>query len=117
MVLLIWVALVNLMLILAWAQKRFRLHPETARKSLHVAMGLTAVSFPWIFTDVQPVITVVSGSALIMLLVRSVRAFEDNIGKVIGSVARRSLGEFYFAAGIGITFILAYSRPAYYFCI
>jgi len=72
---------------------------ELARKFVHVAMGLTCLSFPWVFDDAWPVF-VIGGVALVgLMLIRRTAA-----GACLHGVERRSLGEVYFTLGIAILF-------------
>jgi phytol kinase len=50
-------------------------------------------------------------TAIVLLIVRVVPAMRDSIGKVLGSVDRFSLGEFYYALAVAILAPLAWSRP------
>ena len=87
-------------------------HPELVRKLLHVGMGLTAASFPWLFADVWPVLVLGAVSLLAMASLRLVKGLREGLGGVLGSVARRSLGEFYFVVGVAVLFLLTRGEPA-----
>ena len=87
-------------------------HPELVRKLMHVGMGLTAVSFPWAFADVWPVVVLGVVSLTAMTCLRLVRGLKQGIGDVLGAVARRSLGEFYFIVGVAVLFLLTHGEPA-----
>ena len=52
--LLIGLMLAGLMLGLRTLQHRFDLHPEVARKLMHVAMGLVTLTLPWLFHSHWP---------------------------------------------------------------
>ena len=49
--------LVALLAILASGARRLSWPGEITRKTAHVLMGLTTVSFPWIFDEIWPVNT------------------------------------------------------------
>ena len=40
-----------------------QLQPEVLRKGLHISMGLTTLSFPWLFEHPWPVVLVAAGAA------------------------------------------------------
>jgi phytol kinase len=86
-------------------------HPELVRKLLHVGMGLTAASFRWLFADVWPVLALGVVSLAAMACLRLMKGLKDRLGSVLASVARRSLGEFYFIAGVAVLFLLTRSEP------
>jgi phytol kinase len=86
-------------------------HPELVRKLLHVGMGLTAVSFPWLFADVWPVLTLGVVSLVAMAALRLVEGLKEGLGDVLGAVARSSLGEFYFVISIAVLFVLTHGTP------
>ncbi|NBC11206.1 MAG: hypothetical protein GVY24_05640 [Planctomycetes bacterium] len=84
-----------------------RWHPELLRKVLHVAMGLTVLSFPWLFDQDWPVL-LLSGLATVGLIVlRMAPALKSSVGSVINGVARKSLGEIYYPIAVGALWLLA----------
>ena len=77
---------------------------ELARKFVHVGMGLTCLSFPWLFSETWPVL-VLGGVCLAGLLaVKLVPAAREKVGGCLHNVERQSLGEVYFAVGIALLF-------------
>jgi phytol kinase len=82
-------------------------HPEIVRKLMHVGMGLATLSFPWLFKDVWPVLLLVGLSMVALATVRCVSALKSGFGSVLGGVARKSLGEFYFILSVACLFWLA----------
>jgi phytol kinase len=89
-------------------------HPEVVRKLLHVGMGLTALSFPWLFHEAWPVITLGALAAGGLLALRLVSAVRSSVGSVLHGVGRDSFGEFYFAIGISLLFVLAHGDKLLY---
>jgi len=84
---------------------------ELARKFVHVTMGLTCLTFPWIFSEPWPVF-VVAGLALCALtLLKSSAA-----GACIHGVERKSQGEIHFTLGIAILFWRSGGDPLL-FCV
>jgi len=94
--------IVTLFVVLRALQKRFGLEPEFVRKVSHVGSGLIALTLPWIFQSIWPVVTVSAITAIGLLVLRR----NDKIGLrlVLGSVDRHSHGEFYFAPAILLVF-------------
>jgi phytol kinase len=84
---------------------------ELARKFVHVAMGLTCLSFPWVFSEAWPVF-VLGGIALIGLLIMKRSA----AGACLHGVERCSLGEVYFTLGIAVLFWWSKGDPLT-FCV
>ncbi len=85
---------------------RLRLHPETSRKAVHVAMGLVTLSFPWVFRETWPVFLLALSAAACLAGLRLVAPLRDRFGGVLNSVDRRSLGEIYFPLAVAILFHL-----------
>jgi phytol kinase len=86
-------------------------HPEVVRKLMHVGMGLTVLVFPWVFHEVWPVVAVAVLSLALLAAVRLVSGLRQRLGSVLGGVARKSLGEFYFAVSVAALFALSRGRP------
>lgn len=81
-------------------------HPELVRKLLHMGMGLTTLSFPWLFTEAWPVLLLAGLSIVGLLSVRVIGYLQDRLGSVLGGVKRVSLGEVYFPLAIALLFLL-----------
>jgi phytol kinase len=79
--------------------------PEVIRKSLHVTMGLLTLSFPWVFADAWPVLTlsIVSSLFIALLKVSNMKQWQP----VVCARGRDSIGEIIFPLAIGLTFLLA----------
>ncbi len=84
-----------------------RLHPELLRKLLHIAMGLTALSFPWLFDRDWPVLVLSVLATMGLILVRLAPALKSSVGSVISGVARNSLGDIYYPIAVGALWLLA----------
>jgi phytol kinase len=107
-------AAVVLLLLLALC-KRFAIGPEALRKMAHIGTGLLALSFPWIFSSLRPVL-LVCGLALILLgAVSFIPALRAKLGASLYSVGRISHGEFYFPAAVAILFWLAHGDKLLFF--
>ena len=81
--------------------------PEVTRKLAHVAMGLVMLALPWVFNSVWPVAALCGGAIAALAAVRFWPPLRSRMGSVLGGVERKTYGEFYFAAGILLLFILA----------
>lgn len=92
-------------------QRRGSAHPETTRKAMHVSMGLVALSFPWLFDAVWPVLTLGLLSVAALLSVRLATRIRKNFGGMLHDVQRVSLGEIYFPLSICFLFILSHAQP------
>ena len=86
-------------------------HPEVVRKLLHVGMGLAVLAFPWIFNEVWPVLVVILLALVLLAAVRLLSGLKAQLGSVLGGVARKSLGEFYFAVSVAVLFVLSRGQP------
>ncbi len=104
--------IVTLLVVLRALQKRYGLDPEFARKVTHVGSGLTALSFPWLFQSVWPVITVCAIAALGLFVLR--RNDRMDLRPVFGSVDRHSHGEFYFTLAVALMFTVSRGDPLMY---
>ncbi len=90
-----------------------RLHPEWARKSLHIVMGLASLSFPWLFARAfWAVATLGVCAAAFMYGLRAHRSLRNSLGCVTESVGRGgSWGAVYFPLSIGAVYIAASGDP------
>jgi phytol kinase len=83
------------------------LHPEVSRKAVHVALGLIALSFPWLFDQDWPVIVLAAAAVLFLGGIRIFKPARTQFGGVLGGVQRPSLGELYFPVAVAIVFCAA----------
>ena len=90
-----------------------RLSPEASRKIVHITMGCSALSFPYIFENRQSVVILGLASASSMLALRLHGGLRKNIGSSLLSVKRKSFGEFYYILSIMIVFVLHRSVVEY----
>jgi phytol kinase len=97
-------------------QRRRALAGESARKLLHLAMGLLALSYPWLFADLWPVL-VLSGLYVGLLIFATIcQPLRYRLAHVVYAVDRPSLGEFYFPLACAGLFALA-AGDALLYCI
>lgn len=107
----------GLMLTLAQLKRKYKLHPEIARKAMHIGSGLVALSLPWLFQDGWPVFILTLLATTGMVAVKYLKGLRENIGAVTGSVMRKTWGEICFPISAGLLFafaqgnVLLYSIP------
>ncbi len=97
-------------------QVRLNPHPEFARKTMHVGVGLIAMCFPTLFGfgNWTPVAVVSAVAIVVMILLRVLPGAKRDIGSVLASVRRPGFGEIYFLLSLVVLMWLAKS-PAEYF--
>jgi phytol kinase len=81
-------------------------HPELVRKLLHIGMGLTTLSLPWLFDTAWPVLVLAGLSIVALGALRILSNFRAGLGNVLSAVARSSLGEIYFPMAVTALFLL-----------
>jgi phytol kinase len=69
------------------------------------------LAFPWLFDAVWPVLLVIALSLVLLTAVRFISGVRAQLGSVLGGVARKSLGEFYFAVSVAALFVLSRGQP------
>lgn len=94
-------------------QSRRAPHPELSRKLLHIATGLLALTFPWLFEAWQ-VLVVVGVGTLVLCAARMAGAVRRRLGVALNGVGRASHGELWFLAAIGLVFVLSDGRTLLY---
>jgi phytol kinase len=90
------------------------LHPEMLRKGLHISLGLTALSFPWLFQNVWPVLLLGSISIVGFMGVRLGLPLLRRLAHKLAGVTRVSIGEFCFIIATCIVFIFSADDPVLY---
>ncbi len=92
------------------------LHPEVARKGLHVAMGLAALTFPWLFPDWRWFALAFGAVVAGLFLMRFTPRLLAGAGGALHGVKRAgsSFGEFGFAAAVAGLYFFAREEPALY---
>ena len=89
-------------------------NPELLRKSLHIGMGLTALTFPWLFDRTWPLVLLAFGTWGLLLCLRSCGPLHRSVGGVIHGVTRTSRGDLCFPAGLLAAFIISEGDPVTY---
>jgi phytol kinase len=96
-----------LMLAVRAAQRQFEWGPELSRKSVHVAMGLVCLTFPWIFHEAWPVWLLAGIASAGLGAVRLIPGLKTQFGQVLCGVERESWGEMLFSLAVAFVFWLA----------
>ncbi len=84
---------------------------ETARKSVHVAMGLGCVAFPWIFERPLPVWVLTAIVTVLLGVLRVIPSLRSGVGSALHGIKRLSYGEILFAPAVAAVFHWAQDRP------
>jgi len=82
-----------------------RLTPEVSRKIIHIVMGCTALTFPYIFEYRQTVVYLGLVAIGALLFMRRNQVLRTGIGTALLGVNRKSLGDIYFVVAIVLVFI------------
>lgn len=108
------ILLLTALLATRWVGVRWSMHAETQRKTIHLGLGLYALTFPIIFTETWEVIALCSLAAMIMLGVRVVPGLSGNLGSALHGVNRESFGELLFPVSIALLFFLSKGEVVLY---
>ena len=92
------------------------LQPEVLRKGLHISMGLTALTFPWLFDTSWPVVLIAGASTVTFLAFRTRFLLFRRLAAAMRRIKRVSVGEYCFVIATCVIFILANGDPLLY-CI
>lgn len=84
---------------------------ETARKSVHVALGLGCVAFPWIFDRPLPVWMLTGIVTVLLGVLRIIPSLRSGVGSALHGIKRLSYGEILFAPAVAAVFQGAQDRP------
>lgn len=88
-------------------QVRGNLHPESARKVMHIGMGVIALSFPWILQQTWAVLLICAMTIGVLLGLRYLKALRRQVGGVLHDVERQSGGDIYFLLSVAGLYVLA----------
>lgn len=97
--------LVVLSLVILFTKKVFKnISGELSRKIIHIATGITTLTFPFIFTSYISVI-IISGVTIVGLLaLKNVKSIRNRFGDGLFNIERKSYGDLYFALSVAILF-------------
>ncbi len=106
--------LVPAMGLLSAIESSTELGQELKRKTLHVAIGLAALSFPMLLTEPWMIVAALGLVLAWMGAVRRWTPLRRRFGRCLTDARRRSHGELYFALGVGfLLLVAAKSEPLY----
>jgi phytol kinase len=103
----VWVGLLLGLPLIRVLASRLGASPEVARKSIHVAMGLACVGFPWLFSRALPVWILASVATLLLGLIRISPKLKTGVGSPLHGIIRVSYGEILFAPAVAVVFAVA----------
>jgi phytol kinase len=101
----ILVALVGLITLSARMVNKGKIKGESARKMVHVGMGIICLTFPWLFQKAMPVY-VLAAVAVVSILIMRVTKLRNSLGASLFSVKRLSVGELIFPIAVAWLFAL-----------
>ncbi|MDJ0614347.1 MAG: hypothetical protein QNJ29_11790 [Rhizobiaceae bacterium] len=107
-------AILILMYAVRYVAGRYGLGAELQRKIIHVAVGISSLFFPLIFSGPLPVLLLILVAIAVMLTMRRKKSQQDGLGSVLHSVSRPSYGEIYLAASVAILFFRSDVNPVLY---
>jgi len=84
---------------------------ETARKTVHIAMGLGCVAFPWIFERPLPVWILTVIVTLLLGVLRYIPSLRSGVGSALHGIKRLSYGEILFAPAVAAVFQWSQGQP------
>ncbi len=99
--------LLALLAVLKVVGPRIGLAPEASRKIAHVGLGLTTLTFPFLFDSVWPVGVLVAMTVGVLMAIRWIPSLRSHFGKVVDGVPRQTGGALYFPIAAGLLFIVA----------
>lgn len=88
------------------AKRRRALQPETSRKIMHLALGASALAFPWLFHSAWPPVAIAVMTIGVLGALRS-GVLGTDAGTIVHGIVRRSEGDLYFPIAAAAAFILA----------
>lgn len=105
------VTLLAMIVVLGICRTRYGLSAEVARKLAHTGLGLTTLSYPFVFDRLWPVVALSAMVMVTMAGARTLPAVARWCGSAVHGVTRRSLGEFYFPVAAVVLFALSGGDP------
>lgn len=91
-----------------------RLAPEMSRKLVHLALGMTTLTFPWLFASSGPVWTLAALAVAALAALRWGRPVTAADRRVLLGVKRESYGELCFPVAVAVVFELSGGAPGPY---
>jgi len=103
-------ALGVLRLLAAWK----RIDSEVLRKAMHVALGASALTYPWLFHDAAPPLLIAALTLSVLLTLRFLPSARARLGGVVHGVKRASEGDLWFPLSVVVVFGLASGNAVLY---
>lgn len=102
--------------LLRWFQvhRRPAPEPELVRKLFHIGGGLLALSLPWLFDSLLPVLLTCGAITALFVAMRRVPLLRDGVGQVLLGVKRNTVGEFCYVASVCLLFWLTHGNTLLY---
>ena len=97
-------AILGLMFAVKLMAVRFQIAAETQRKVVHIAVGISSLFFPLVFSNPLPVFILIACAIAVMLFLRRRQHSTSALGSVLHSVERPSYGEIYLALAVAFLF-------------
>lgn len=105
---------VGLLAVVRWQARAMDFSAEVQRKLIHIATGLFALTYPWLFADRWPVFLLLGACIIVLIVLRLPGLQRGGLGDTLHAVERRSYGDFLLAIAIGTVFLLADGRAVLY---
>jgi phytol kinase len=80
---------------------------EVLRKGMHVALGASALTYPWLFRSIAPPLVIAALTLTVLLLLRYAPRARRELGGVVHGVHRSSEGDLWFPVSVATVFWLA----------
>lgn len=94
------------LIIIKLIEKKTNISGELKRKTFHITMGLSMLTFPYIFSSIYSV-AILAFVAIIVLTILKKSKLKNTLGTVIYSVERESWGEIFFVISVFAIFYLS----------
>ncbi len=104
-------ALLGVIILAGWLGSKLDLHTEMVRKTVHIVLGLSTLSFPWLIPDKWAVWLLAGLALLFFAALRLQPSLKASLGAVLGGVGRGSVGEFVFPIAVALVFHLSEGDP------
>lgn len=98
---------------LHFLKKKFSLPAEISRKMIHISLGLTTLSFPFIFKD-SLIVWIMCSISVISLFLLKYTKLRKSLGSTLHDVDRHSYGDILFPLSVAILFQLSHTTPVFY---
>ena len=91
-----------------------RIDGELLRKAMHVALGASALTYPWLFQTIAPPLLIAILTLAVLLSLRFLPSARTRLGGVVHGVKRASEGDLWFPVSVVAVFWLASGNAVLY---